>query len=133
MGSTPTRPRPRLSVGTLTVPVLALARSWRRSVQARVVLTTVALSALVVALLGVALMHQISDGLVDARVSRSLDTASRSTGDVQSELSAASSDLDLDTKLPALLARVVSRGQGQGFQVVLVGPLPTAGRAAVSA
>ena len=111
------------------VPVLALARSWRRSVQARVVLTTVALSALVVALLGVALMHQISDGLVDARVSRSLDTASRSTADVQSELSAASSDLDLDTKLPALLARVVSRGQGQGFQVVLVGPLPTAGRA----
>jgi two-component system, OmpR family, sensor histidine kinase MtrB len=123
----PRAPR-RLDVVTLVAPLRRLATSWRRSVQARVVLSTVVLSAAVVALLGIALMQQIADGLVDSRVRVSLDQAARSTGEIQSELSAASGDLELDTKLPALLSRVVSRGQGQGFGVVLVGPLPAAGQ-----
>ncbi len=113
--------------GTMTAPARGLAGVWRRSVQARVLLSTIALSAAVVLLLGVTLLQQISDGLVDSRVRVALDEAARSTGEVQTELAAASGDLDLDTKLPALLARVVSRGQGQGFGIVLVGPLPDAG------
>jgi two-component system, OmpR family, sensor histidine kinase MtrB len=114
-------------MGAMVAPFRGVASSWRRSVQARVVMSTLALSALIVALLGMILLRQISDGLVDTRVRVSLDQAARSAGDVQSELSAATGDLDVDTKLPALLARVVSRGQGQGFGVVLVGPLPPAG------
>src|SRR5688500_1607325 len=113
--------------GTMTAPVRGLAGVWRRSGQARVLLSTVALSAAVGVLLGVTLLQQISDGLVDSRVRAALDEASRSTGEVQTELAAASGDLDLDTKPPALLARVVSRGQGQGFGIVLVGPLPDVG------
>ncbi len=119
---------PSVPLGALTAPFRGLVHTWRRSVQARVVLSTVALSALVITLLGIVLLHQISDGLVDTRVNRSLDQAARSTTEVQTELSAAAGDLDLDTKLPALLTRVVSRGQGQGFEVVLVGPLPEKGR-----
>ncbi len=122
MGSTPGLP-----ISALTAPVLGVVHTWRRSIQARVLLSTVVLSALVIALLGFALLRQIGDGLVETRVERSLDQAARSTAEVQTELSAAAGDLDLDTKLPALLARVVSRGQGQGFQVVLVGPLPAQG------
>ena len=117
----------RLPWDALTAPFRGLAGSWRRSVQARVVLTTVALSALVVLLLGMTLLRQISDGLVDSRVRSALDEAARSTAEVQTELSAATGDLDVDTQLPALLARVVSRGQGQGFGVVLIGPLPVSG------
>ena len=117
----------RLPWEVLSAPFRGPARSWRRSVQARVVISTVALSALVVVLLGLVLLRQISEGLVDSRVRSALDEAGRSTAEVQTELSAATADIDLDTKLPALLARVVSRGQGQGFGVVLVGPLPLAG------
>jgi two-component system, OmpR family, sensor histidine kinase MtrB len=117
----------RLPWGAVTAPFRGLATSWRRSLQARVVLSTVVLSALVVVLLGMTLLRQISDGLVDGRVRVALDEAARSTGEVQTELSAATGDLDVDTKLPALLARVVSRGQGQGFGIVLVGPLPSSG------
>ncbi len=117
-------PSRRHLLGVLVEPLHRLATSWRRSVQARVVLSTLALCTLVVVLLGVILMQQISGGLVDTRVRVALDQSARSAGEVQTELSASTGDLDADTKLPALLAKVVSRGQAQGFGVVLVGPLP---------
>ncbi|GAA1920522.1 MtrAB system histidine kinase MtrB [Nocardioides marmoribigeumensis] len=101
------------------------ARLWRRSLQARVVLSTVALTALVVALLGVALLRQISDGLVGERVEVALAEAGQSSAEVQKSLSAASTDFDVEAQLSDLAARVVERGRSQGYDVVLIGPLAT--------
>jgi two-component system sensor histidine kinase MtrB len=101
----------------------AASALWRRSLQVRVVVSTVALSALVVALLGVALLRQISDGLVGERVDVALAEAGQSSAEVQSSLSAASADFDVDAQLADLAARVVERGRSQGYDVVLIGPL----------
>ncbi len=109
----------------ITRAVAAASALWRRSLQVRVVLSTVALSALVVALLGVALLRQISDGLVGERVDVALAEAGQSSAEVQSSLSAASADFDLDAQLSDLAARVVERGRSQGYDVVLIGPLGT--------
>lgn len=100
-----------------------LSAVWRRSLQARVVISTVALSGLVVALLGVALLRQISDGLVGQRVDLALAEAGQSSAEVQSSLTAASADFDVDAQLADLAERVVSRGRSQGYDVVLIGPL----------
>ena len=107
----------------------AAAHLWRRSLQVRVVLSTVALTAVVVALLGLALLRQISDGLVGKRVDVALAEAGQSSSEVQSSLSAASADFDVDAQLADLAARVVERGRSQGYDVVLIGPLDPSGAA----
>jgi two-component system sensor histidine kinase MtrB len=104
---------------------------WRRSIQARVVIGTVVLSAIVVSLVGWTLSRQITDGLVRERVDTALAEAGRSTAEVQTSLSAASPDLDTATQLPALVSTIVARGSVRGYDVVLLGPLDggTAGSA----
>src|SRR4051812_3268567 len=96
---------------------------WRRSIQARVVLSTVLLSAIIVTLVGWTLTRQITDGLAQARVRSAVAEAGRTSADVQSSLSAATSDFDAGAQLPALVSGVVSRGSLRGYDVVLVGPL----------
>jgi two-component system sensor histidine kinase MtrB len=51
----------------LLAPVRGARRAWRRSLQLRVVATTLAASGVVVLCLGVVLVHRITDGLVDAK------------------------------------------------------------------
>jgi two-component system sensor histidine kinase MtrB len=108
-------------------PVAAVVRLWRRSIQARVVIGTVVLSAIVVSLVGWTLSRQITDGLVRDRVDVAVAEAGRSTADVQSALSAASPDFDTATQLPTLVSGIVARGSVRGYDVVLVGPLETGG------
>jgi two-component system sensor histidine kinase MtrB len=104
-------------------PFPGLVTVWRRSIQARVVLSTVLLSAVVVSLVGWTLMQQISDGLVRDRVDAAVAEAARSSNDVQSSLSAAAYDVDVGSHLPALVSTVVSRGAVRGYDVALIGPL----------
>jgi two-component system, OmpR family, sensor histidine kinase MtrB len=108
-----------MAVGSLHAAVTV----WRRSIQARVVLSTVLLSAVVVSLVGWTLMRQISDGLVRDRVDAAVAEAARSSNDVQSSLSAAPYDVDVGSQLPALVSTVVSRGAVRGYDVALIGPL----------
>ncbi|MDX6326772.1 MAG: two-component system, OmpR family, sensor histidine kinase MtrB [Nocardioidaceae bacterium] len=103
---------------------------WRRSIQARVVLSTVLLSAVVVTLVGWTLTRQITDGLAQDRVRSAVAEAGRTSADVQSSLSAATSDFDAGAQLPSLVSGVVSRGSVRGYDVVLVGPLDDPGRGA---
>ena len=110
-------------------PLHQVTSAWRRSIQLRVVLSTVVLSALVVGLVGWALLRQITDGLVDDRVEVALEEAARSSTDVQESLTAATSDFDASTQLPTLVSAIVSRAAAQGYDVVLVGPLPASGGA----
>ncbi len=106
-----------------SAPLRRVATAWRRSIQIRVVLSTVLLSAVIVTLVGWTLTRQITDGLVRDRVDEAVAEAERSSADLQASLSAASSDFDANAQLPTLMSRVVSRGSVRGYDVVLIGPL----------
>jgi two-component system sensor histidine kinase MtrB len=106
--------------------VRRLASFWRRSIQARVVLSTVLLSALVVTLVGWTLMRQITDGLVNSRADASVAEAMRGNQDAEDRLRAASTrDFEASTQLSQLVASMVSRGLAQGYDVMIDGPLST--------
>ncbi len=59
----------------MTGPFGALRATWRRSLQARVVMSTLLLSSLVVALVGWTLLRQVTDGLVESKLQTSLQDA----------------------------------------------------------
>ena len=107
-------------------PLRQVVTFWRRSIQARVVLSTVLLSAVVVSLVGWTLTSQITDGLVRDRVGSAVAEAGRSSDDVQSSLSAATYDFDSSARnqLSTLVSGIVSRGAVRGYDVVVIGPLP---------
>ncbi len=75
----------RQSVAVVSRP----PRVWRTSVSLRVVVTTLALSLLVVGLIGVLLVGRITSGLLDAKERASVAEASSGTTEVQSVLDAA--------------------------------------------
>ena len=105
-------------------PLRRAATSWRRSIQARVVISTLLLSALVVILVGWVLLRQVTDGLVDSKTDAAIGEATRGTIEAQERLSAASgTDFDSAAQLAQLATTIVSRGDVQGFDVVLTGPL----------
>jgi two-component system sensor histidine kinase MtrB len=97
---------------------------WRRSIQARVVISTLLLSLLVVSLVGWVLVRQITDGLVDAKTRSSVAEATRGALDAQRRLSGASgTEFDSSSQLTQLVASIVQRGSVQGYDVVLTGPV----------
>src|SRR3954464_1298767 len=97
---------------------------WRRSIQSRVVISTLLLSAVVVSLVGWVLLQQITDGLVESKTDSSVAEASRATADAQRRLSAANgNDFDASTQLTQLVSTLVSRGTVQGYEIVLTGPI----------
>ncbi len=105
-------------------PIRRAATVWRRSIQARVVISTLLLSAVVVTLVGMVLMRQITDGLVAAKTEAAVAEATRGTLDAQNRLSGASgTDFDSSTQLTQLASSIVARGTVQGYDVVLTGPI----------
>ena len=97
---------------------------WRRSIQARVVISTLVLSAVVVSLVGWFLLRQITEGLVDSKTSASVAEATRGAAEAQDRLSGTSgTDPDAAAQLSQLATTIVSRGDVQGFDVVLAGPV----------
>ncbi len=109
--------------GVAARPLRAVATLWRRSIQARVVLSTVLLSALVVSLVGWTLLRQVTDGLVQERVKEAVAESGRATEDLQVSLSAATPDFEASAQLASLMSTEISRGAVRGYDVVLVGPL----------
>jgi two-component system sensor histidine kinase MtrB len=104
------------------------ATFWRRSIQARVVLSTLLLSAVVVSLVGWVLLRQITDGLVGSKTDAAVADASRGAIEAQSRLSAASgTEFDSSAQLAQLVAGIVARGDVQGYDVVLTGPIQGTG------
>ena len=105
-------------------PIRRAVTVWRRSIQARVVISTLLLSAFVVTLVGWVLLSQITDGLVDSKTESSVAEADRGIIEAQERLSAASStDFDSSAQLGQLVEILVSRGDVQGFEVLLAGPV----------
>jgi two-component system, OmpR family, sensor histidine kinase MtrB len=109
---------------TIAGPLTRAVTVWRRSIQARVVLSTLLLSSVVVLLVGWVLLQQITAGLVESKTDSSVAEAARATAEAQSRLSAANgNDFDAGTQLTQLVSTLVSRGAVQGYDVVLSGPV----------
>ena len=97
---------------------------WRRSIQARVVASTVVLSAVVVSIVGWILLTQTRDGLLDHRVSAVVAEANNETTEARSRLAAApGTEIDAASQQRALVDPIIQRGGTRGFSVVLTGPV----------
>ncbi|WP_369801805.1 MtrAB system histidine kinase MtrB [Nocardia sp. BMG51109] len=64
----------------------ALGHLWRRSLQLRVVVSTLTLSLIVITILGVVLTSQITDRLLDAKINAAVEEMSRARNTVQTQL-----------------------------------------------
>jgi two-component system sensor histidine kinase MtrB len=108
-------------------PVVSL---WRRSIQARVVITTMAISALVIGGVGWLMLQGVADGMVEARRAVALSEARAGFNQAQQSLdvsavSEASSEIDA---LRTLVNDLASRsGSPPSYQVMLEGPLDPSG------
>ena len=124
MPSPPAAVRDRLLVAVRVQAARAVGQ-WRRSLQARVVVTTLLVSGVVVLLLATLLLDQVGRGLVEAKERAALSEAAAGALQAQVRLDTAGSQEQL--LVEALLRGVVQdlgeRGAtGDLFDVVLVGP-----------
>jgi two-component system sensor histidine kinase MtrB len=106
----------------------SIARVWRRSLQARVVTSTIVLSTLVISLTGWALLRDVASGLADSRRAAAVSEARSGFDYAQAQLDAAV-ETDATTQSQALTQMVDSltrsRGAKRTYELVLEGPLLT--------
>lgn len=96
---------------------------WRRSIQARVVASTVVLSALVVSAVGWILLQQVRQGLLEHRVDVVLGEVDNEMGDARDRLEAASGrEVNVGRQQRDLVDPIIDRGSSRGYSVVLAGP-----------
>jgi two-component system sensor histidine kinase MtrB len=96
---------------------------WRRSIQARVVVSTLLLSAVVVTAVGWFLLRQVEQGLVDHRVAAVLAEATSENTDARKSLtSAPGTETDATAQARALFTPIMEQGLTRGFSAVLADP-----------
>ena len=96
---------------------------WRRSIQARVVTSTVVLSAVLIAGVGWILVHQTRQGLLDHRVDSVLSEVDTEIADAMTRLAAASgTETNAGKQQLELIDPIIERGTSRGYSVVLAGP-----------
>ncbi|MBM9459312.1 HAMP domain-containing histidine kinase [Nocardioides sp. zg-536] len=96
---------------------------WRRSIQARVVVSTVLLSALVVAGVSFLLLQQTRNGLLEHRVEVVLGEVDAEMRDARARLAAASgTESNASRQQRDLVDPIIERGRGRGYSVALAGP-----------
>ena len=125
----PTFPRVELPDHRVT---RALARGltfWRRSIAARVVVSTLVLSAVVVGIVGWFLIQQTRDGLLENKVDDVLAEATDETAEARNRLAfAPGTDVDASGQQEDLVEPIIARGAARGFGVILSPPLGSGGR-----
>ncbi|GEP38732.1 two-component sensor histidine kinase [Nocardioides psychrotolerans] len=93
---------------------------WRRSIQARVVASTLLLSAAVISGVGWFLLSSTKDGLLEHRVDAVLAEAEASTEEARNRLEAASgTEVNASRQQRELADQIIARGDTRGFSVVL--------------
>jgi len=96
---------------------------WRRSIQARVVASTVILTAVVIAAVGWLLLQQTRDGLLDQRVRAVTAEVADEVQEQDGRLrSASGQDADASVQLGDLTNLIIQRGTTRGYGVVVAGP-----------
>jgi two-component system, OmpR family, sensor histidine kinase MtrB len=94
---------------------------WRRSIQARVVVSTVLLSAIVVTGVGWFLLRQVEQGLVDHRVDAVLSEVANENAQSQDQLDAAvGTETDARSQATVVFSAIHDSGLVRGFDVVMV-------------
>jgi two-component system sensor histidine kinase MtrB len=112
-------------------PVRRALTFWRRSIQARVVASTVLLSVAVISVVGWFLLQQVQDGLLDHRVDAVVAEANDETAETRDRLEAVlGTDTDVASQKADLVDPIIQRGATRGFYVVLAGPTGPGGRIA---
>ncbi|WP_139978200.1 MtrAB system histidine kinase MtrB [Nocardioides litoris] len=97
---------------------------WRRSTQARVVVSTVLLSAVVAGAVGWYLLRETRDGLLDSRVQTVVAEAASETREADEDLAAVEvRDRDVADQLRDLADPIIERGETRDFAVVVAGPV----------
>lgn len=106
-----------------------LAGVWRRSIQARVVTSTIVLSALVISLTGWALLRDVASGLAESRRTAAISEARSGFESAQTRLDAAV-ETEPGTQSQTLTQMIDSltsaRGEKRTYELVLQGPLAAA-------
>jgi two-component system sensor histidine kinase MtrB len=96
---------------------------WRRSIQARVVVSTVLLSAVVVSGVGWLLLQQTRDGLLENRVDEVLAEVADEVDEANERLGETpTADPDPTAQRHNLVDLIVQRGSTRGYEVVVAGP-----------
>ncbi len=96
---------------------------WRRSIQARVVASTVLLTAFVIAGVGWLLLQQTRDGLLDQRVDAVTGEVADEVQEANDRLESASgADADASVQRRDLVDLITARGTTRGYGVVVAGP-----------
>jgi two-component system sensor histidine kinase MtrB len=96
---------------------------WRRSILARVVASTVILTALVIAGVGWLLLQQTRDGLLDDRIAAVTGEAADEMQEESDRLASASGqDADAAVQRNDLNTLIIGRGATRGYGVVVAGP-----------
>ncbi|HEX7739861.1 MAG TPA: MtrAB system histidine kinase MtrB [Marmoricola sp.] len=125
-GSAPRNPSsaPARLASALRRGVADIPQFWRRSLRTRVVVSIVALSAIVVGTVGLLVMRQLSDGLAHSRVTSSVGEAISETTSAQRSLGASGGNaFDPGTQLGQLAETLVARGDARGYDVLVRGPI----------
>lgn len=101
---------------------------WRRSLQARLVITTLVLAAMAVTAVSWLLLQQVRSGLLEHRADAVVAEATAEVDDARSRLGAASAiDVDSYGQQRDLIEPIIQRGLSRGFDVVMTGPVDRAG------
>ena len=96
---------------------------WRRSIQARVVASTLVLSAIVISAVGWFLLQQVRDGLLQHRVDVVVGEVEAEVADTRDRLSAApGTQDDASVQRADLIDPIIEAGESRGYGVVLGGP-----------
>lgn len=96
---------------------------WRRSIQARVVISTVVLSAVIVSIVGWILLQQTRQGLLEHRVDVVLGEVDAELSDARDRLTAASgTEVNASRQQRDLVDPIIERGLSRDYSVVLAGP-----------
>jgi two-component system sensor histidine kinase MtrB len=103
---------------------------WRRSILARVVASTVILTALVIAGVGWLLLQQTRDGLLDDRVAAATGEAADEINEATSSLNQASGQDAASVQRRDLTGGFITRGATRGYGVVVAGPVGSGTRIA---
>nr|WP_233224982.1 MtrAB system histidine kinase MtrB [Nocardia sp. MDA0666] len=89
----------------------SLGHTWRRSLQLRVVVSTLTLSLIVITILGVVLTSQITDRLLDAKVNAAVEEMGRARNTVEAQLTGVSDSSTQAVRLQDAV-RALSTGSG---------------------
>lgn len=96
---------------------------WRRSIQARVVVSTLLLSAIVISAVGWLLLQQTRDGLLRHRAEVVVGEVDAEVADTRDRLSAASgTEVNASVQRADLIDPIIDAGESRGYYVVLGGP-----------